>query len=161
VRPLPHRALTSASAAHETPYGRAEVAWQRRDGRLTLKVTVPVGSTATVHVPGESEPALVGHGTHTWEVADPCAALAPLSGDATVRDLLDHPDALAAVVQAAGRYTDSRFDPVADEADLGRRLRAYLDAPLSGLAQALHRRAYGAGLQEFAERLEEALTPYR
>jgi alpha-L-rhamnosidase len=161
VRPLPHRALTSASAAHETPYGRAEVAWRRQDGRLTLEIQVPVGSTATVHVPGESEPALVEHGRHTWEVADPCPAPAPLAGDATVRDLLDHPEALAAVVRAAGRFTDSRYAAVTDEADLGHRLRAHLAAPLSSLPEALHRRAYGAGLQEFTERLEEALAPYR
>jgi alpha-L-rhamnosidase len=161
VRPLPHAALTSASAAHDTPYGRASVAWRRQDGRFTLDVEVPVGTVATVHVPGEPEPRSVEHGSHSWEVADPCAAPGALSADATVRELLDHPEALAAVVAAAGDYSDDRYSPVVDEADLGQRLEAYLDAPLSRVPSALHRRAYGTGMQELTQRLEEALTPYR
>ncbi|MET7899385.1 alpha-L-rhamnosidase C-terminal domain-containing protein [Streptomyces mirabilis] len=65
VRPLPGRALTSASARHLTPYGEAAVSWQRSDGRFTLRAVMPVGSTATVHIPGQ-EPVQVGHGTHAW-----------------------------------------------------------------------------------------------
>jgi alpha-L-rhamnosidase len=161
VRPLPHRALTSASAAHETPYGRASVAWQRRDGRLTLDVRVPVGAVATVHVPGEPEPVRVDHGSHSWEVADPCAEPARLSGDATIRDLLDHPEALAAVVSATSRFSDPRFTAIADEADAARRLKRHLDFPLSGLSDALHPRGFASGTEELAEPLEEALDPYR
>ena len=52
VRPAVARDLTAASARHRTPYGDAEVSWERSEGRLRLRVVVPVGATATVHVPG-------------------------------------------------------------------------------------------------------------
>ena len=69
VRPAPTRNLTSASARHRTPYGDAEVAWQRSEGQLQLRVVVPVGTTASVRIPGRSVPVRVGHGTHTWQTA--------------------------------------------------------------------------------------------
>jgi alpha-L-rhamnosidase len=77
VRPVPGGALTAASARHRTPYGEAAVSWERGGGRLTLRVEVPVGATATVHLPVRGEPApaplRVGHGHHEWKVADPLA----------------------------------------------------------------------------------------
>jgi alpha-L-rhamnosidase len=74
VRPLPGGDLVSASARHLTPYGEAAVSWHRAGGRLWLRVDVPVGTTATVHLPGEPAPVRVGHGHHEWQVADPLAA---------------------------------------------------------------------------------------
>jgi alpha-L-rhamnosidase len=62
-RPRPGGGLTAASAAHETPYGRAEIAWSIADGELTVDVTVPTGTTATVDLPG-CEPRMVGSGRH-------------------------------------------------------------------------------------------------
>ncbi|MET9890426.1 alpha-L-rhamnosidase C-terminal domain-containing protein [Streptomyces sp. NPDC006465] len=35
-----------------TPYGLAEVAWERAEGELRVEVTVPTGSVATVVLPG-------------------------------------------------------------------------------------------------------------
>ena len=51
VAPRPGGGLARASAAHETPYGRAEVAWVRDRDRLEVDVLVPVGATATVRLP--------------------------------------------------------------------------------------------------------------
>jgi alpha-L-rhamnosidase len=83
VRPVPGGDLTAASARHRTPYGMAAVSWERGGGRLTLRVEVPVGATATVHLPVRGEPApaplRVGHGHHEWQVADPLAG-APSAG---------------------------------------------------------------------------------
>jgi alpha-L-rhamnosidase len=70
-RPLPGDDLVSAGARHHTPYGEAAVSWQRAGGSLALRVEVPVGTTATVHLPGEPAPVVVGHGQHEWRVADP------------------------------------------------------------------------------------------
>ncbi len=54
VRPDARNEVTSASLGVDTVRGRASSSW-RRDGRsLRLTVTVPVGSTAEVHVPAES-----------------------------------------------------------------------------------------------------------
>ncbi|WP_307859057.1 glycoside hydrolase family 78 protein [Desertivibrio insolitus] len=66
--PRPGGGLTHASAEHETPYGRAAVAWRLEDGTLSVEVTVPTGSGGMVELPG-SEPVIVGSGTHTFEAA--------------------------------------------------------------------------------------------
>src|SRR5215212_9755927 len=101
VRPIPHHRMTSAEARHLTPYGEAASSWRRADGRLTLDVRVPVGARATVYVPGTDDPVDVGHGTHSWEVADPCAEPALPGRGATVRDVVDSPQAWRDVVAAA------------------------------------------------------------
>ncbi|XVV10130.1 family 78 glycoside hydrolase catalytic domain [Actinoplanes sp. CA-131856] len=71
VHPRPTPELTSAAATHLTPYGKASVSWHRSAGHLRLDVSVPVGASAEVHVPGEDRPVTVGHGDHRWLVADP------------------------------------------------------------------------------------------
>ena len=63
--PQPGGGLTRASASHETPYGRASIAWSITDGTLTVEVVVPTGSDATVQLPG-GEPVAVQSGTHTF-----------------------------------------------------------------------------------------------
>jgi alpha-L-rhamnosidase len=75
VRPIPGGGLTYASARHLTPYGEAAVAWRREDGRFHLDVTVPVGASARVHVPGQ-DPVAVGHGKHAWSAEDPVTTCA-------------------------------------------------------------------------------------
>jgi alpha-L-rhamnosidase len=124
VAPRPPRALTAASARHRTPYGEAAVAWRRADGRFTLRVTVPVGATATVYVPGAG-PETVGPGTHDREVADPCAAPEP---PRTVRDVLDDEPLWSRVVAAV---------PDRDEVAVAARLSRYLDVPAAGLVDVL------------------------
>jgi alpha-L-rhamnosidase len=67
IAPRPGGGLTHASAAHETPYGRAEVSWVRRDGRLEVDVVVPIGATATVRLPDPAwTEAEVGPGRHRF-----------------------------------------------------------------------------------------------
>ncbi|WP_307847832.1 glycoside hydrolase family 78 protein [Streptomyces durocortorensis] len=65
VRPRPGGGLSRARAAHDTPYGRAEVSWRRTEGRLTVEVTVPPGCEAVVDLPG-LEPVTVGAGMRTF-----------------------------------------------------------------------------------------------
>jgi hypothetical protein len=73
-----------------------------------------------------------------------------------VRDLLDHAEAWQAVVDVAVRHTE-----VTDELDVIRRVTAHLDGPLSRLPAALGPHGFAHGGSALAERLEEALTPYR
>lgn len=129
VRPLPGSRLTRAAARHLTPYGEARVAWKRSDGSFRLTVTVPVGATATVHLPGERAPIDVRHGDHEWTVDDPYAEAEGLPADATIRQLLDHESSWDAVVEAA-----VRAEVVADDAQLAARLERHLDAPATSLA---------------------------
>jgi alpha-L-rhamnosidase len=70
VRPRPGGGLTTARAAHATPYGQAEVRWERSSEQLTVHVLVPPGTTATVHLPGvPDEPIEAGPGRHTFSCA--------------------------------------------------------------------------------------------
>ncbi|KJQ53428.1 glycoside hydrolase family 78 protein [Microbacterium sp. SA39] len=66
--PKPGGGFTHARAAHETPYGRAEIAWRLDGETLRVDVTVPTGSTATVQLPG-GETFEVGSGSHSLEGA--------------------------------------------------------------------------------------------
>ncbi len=52
VRPDFGCGLTWVRTRHETVYGTAAVFWTRKSDGLTLEVTVPAGTTATVHLPG-------------------------------------------------------------------------------------------------------------
>lgn len=76
VRPVPSSALTHAYARHLTPYGEASVGWHRQDGVLTVRLSVPVGVTADVVLPGPDNGVAIGetqqvaHGEHVWQVTD-------------------------------------------------------------------------------------------
>ncbi|WP_326824775.1 glycoside hydrolase family 78 protein [Streptosporangium sp. NBC_01756] len=86
VRPRPGGGLTHARATHVTPYGRAEVSWERSGGRLTLHVLVPPSTTATVHLPGEpDEPIEAGPGRHVFHCAFRNPADDPVSADGGIR----------------------------------------------------------------------------
>ncbi len=68
--PQPGGGLTSASARHRTPYGEASIAWRAEDDRLAVEVTVPVGATGVLELPGLPAETL-GHGTHRRETEVP------------------------------------------------------------------------------------------
>jgi alpha-L-rhamnosidase len=58
VAPRPGGGLASAKSAYETPYGGAVSDWSISGGKLTLRVTVPAGASATVRVP-TAQPAAI------------------------------------------------------------------------------------------------------
>jgi len=62
VQPRPGGSITAASAAHDTPYGRARSAWTRSGARFELAVDVPPNTTATVRMPGASLAAMTEGG---------------------------------------------------------------------------------------------------
>jgi alpha-L-rhamnosidase len=64
IEPVPGGDLTSASAAHESPYGRIESAWTRLRDDFELIVRVPPGTSAEVTLPG-SAPRTIGPGVAT------------------------------------------------------------------------------------------------
>ncbi|MFD7872690.1 family 78 glycoside hydrolase catalytic domain [Streptomyces sp. NPDC059766] len=51
IAPRPGGGLTSANSTYETPYGSASSSWSISAGRLELRVTVPVNTSAAVSVP--------------------------------------------------------------------------------------------------------------
>jgi alpha-L-rhamnosidase len=51
LRPLPGGRLTWARAEQETVRGQVACGWSIADGRITVTVTVPPGSTAVLEIP--------------------------------------------------------------------------------------------------------------
>ena len=92
----PRRGLTSASAALDTPYGRAAAGWQLTDGRLRLRVTVPVGATAEVVLPSGATHEVVA-GSH--EFAEPfevdAVTARTFTIDSRMADIVDDKQAMA------------------------------------------------------------------
>jgi alpha-L-rhamnosidase len=70
IEPRPGGGISWARTAHRTPYGLAEVAWERAEGELRVDVTVPTGSVATVVLPG-LEPREIECGRHRFVVPHP------------------------------------------------------------------------------------------
>ncbi|GID17897.1 alpha-L-rhamnosidase [Paractinoplanes abujensis] len=153
VRPLPTGQLNRATARHLTPYGEASVTWTRDGGQLRLDVVVPVGATATVHVPGRAEPIVVGHGRHDWTVQDPYGQEGARPAEPSIRQLMDHKpswDKVVALAAEAGVATD--------EADLAGRLERYLGAPATELAGAATAHGFIPGGDVLAARLQTLLS---
>ena len=50
-KPMPPKDVTFASYSNITPYGLAAISWKKDEGSMTIDLTVPVGSTATVWIP--------------------------------------------------------------------------------------------------------------
>jgi hypothetical protein len=87
VQPVPGGGLTSAAAAHESPYGRIESSWTVERGLLSLDVTVPPGTTAEVILPGR--PARrAGPGRHSFQGPARAQAVLPRAGARHDRDRL-------------------------------------------------------------------------
>jgi alpha-L-rhamnosidase len=60
-RPQPVADVSFAEYSNETPFGRAGIQWKTEDGRFSMDVEVPVGSSATVFVPA-GDPGAVTEG---------------------------------------------------------------------------------------------------
>jgi alpha-L-rhamnosidase len=53
IKPTVVSGLEWVECHHDSPYGRIASEWKREGGTLSLKVTIPVNTTATVHVPAQ------------------------------------------------------------------------------------------------------------
>jgi len=152
VEPRPGAGLTSAGARHHTPYGEASVAWERDGELLTVELTVPVGATATVRLPGQDE-LTVSHGSHRWQVPDPCRVSAPRA-PRTVRDVFDDPAIWAEVVSVTGAAGIA-----ADEAAIAKRLTPFLDAPAGELVERLFAHGPHQARDLLIKQLQPLFTP--
>jgi len=62
IRPTPGGGLTWAQATIGSPYGNITSSWKLVDGRLTLDVTIPANTTATVVLPVKAGQAVTESG---------------------------------------------------------------------------------------------------
>jgi alpha-L-rhamnosidase len=109
VAPHPLAGLDFARTAHETPYGRASVGWERIGDTVVVDAVVPANTTATVRLPGADEAFDVGSGTHRWEIAAPASsnggARGPVGLHTPLAQIIDDPEAYQAL-DAAFRERD-------------------------------------------------------
>ncbi|MDR3183075.1 MAG: glycoside hydrolase family 78 protein [Planctomycetaceae bacterium] len=69
IRPQFVKECDWAEASVESPYGKIVSRWERGGDSVTLNVTVPANSTATVILP-DREPVSVGTGVHRFQVKE-------------------------------------------------------------------------------------------
>ncbi len=67
LRPLFIPQLSSATATLETPYGKASSAWQKSNNQISLTLTIPPNTTATLELPQQPRQTLTPR-THHIEV---------------------------------------------------------------------------------------------
>jgi alpha-L-rhamnosidase len=65
IKPQPLGDLTWVKAHHDSPHGRIVSEWQREGDRLTMDVTIPVNTTATVYVPAKAAEGVTESGKPT------------------------------------------------------------------------------------------------
>jgi len=61
-KPQPANDVSYASYANQTPFGLASVRWEKKNGKFTMDIIVPVGSTATVYIPASKASELTESG---------------------------------------------------------------------------------------------------
>ena len=69
LRPQPDTTgkLTFARGHYDSMYGRIESSWERRDGKVVYRFTLPANTTATLYLPGQ-QPKEITSGTHQFEM---------------------------------------------------------------------------------------------
>jgi alpha-L-rhamnosidase len=72
IKPHPGGEMNNVSASHDSPYGKVSSAWEIRDGKFTLKVQIPVNTSASVFVPTTGSTVILSDSG--IEAADPQAA---------------------------------------------------------------------------------------
>lgn len=140
VEPRPGGGLTHAAAEHDTPHGRARVAWHiGDDARFTLEATVPAGTTARVVLPRHPEGHIdeVGPGDHAWSYA--WAGDDAIDPASPVRGLRLRTELWAALDAAVLRHVGVELDTLDQllDASLTETL-AFADAAYPELAADLH-----------------------
>jgi alpha-L-rhamnosidase len=117
IAPLPGGKLTFATTAHETGYGRVDVAWRRetnadRDDTMTIDVVIPDGTTAEVVLPDHPDGAVehIGPGRHSWRYAVPPPRPEILTLDTPMRAIQEHPAVSRAVWSVLIRHVPMLAD---------------------------------------------------
>lgn len=95
IAPAVTQHLDRARASTRTPYGTVTSEWHRTGGRLTLGVTIPVGSTATVRVPARDPEAVTERGRRLSLAGAPPEGITAVSVE----------DGAVVVRVGSGRYT--------------------------------------------------------
>ncbi|NUP30962.1 MAG: family 78 glycoside hydrolase catalytic domain [Streptomycetaceae bacterium] len=93
IAPRPGGGLTHATVEHDTVHGRVSVAWRIAGAHVTVRVTLPEGTAASVELPLHPEGLAVnvGGGDHAWEydLPEPYGTRPTFGMDTPLRTLAD------------------------------------------------------------------------
>ncbi len=67
IRPMLTVGMTSVRATLDCPYGEIVSAWTCKDGKITVDVTIPANTTATIILPEKEDVIEVGSGQYHYE----------------------------------------------------------------------------------------------
>ncbi len=120
IQPIIGGKITSARAKLATPYGLAECRWSIAGGQMDLTATIPPNTTASVYLPGKTDPLEVGAGTHRWQVPfeQPVPDRAPITMESTIDQLIDDPVAYARVMGVLAEYNHELTDRLQQQVDM-------------------------------------------
>ncbi|GAD34269.1 hypothetical protein MTS1_01631 [Microbacterium sp. TS-1] len=107
IQPWFVSSLEHASVTHDTPRGRASVAWERDAAhreRVRVHARVPHGVTALVDL-GDRAPFEAGAGIHTWNATAGVRAPAAIGVDSDLTAIADTPDACALVSRSIAEHS--------------------------------------------------------
>ena len=68
-RPEPVNEISYASYSNNTQFGKCAISWKKENGKFTMDITVPVGSTATAFVPAADIKSVTESGTEIKKAA--------------------------------------------------------------------------------------------
>lgn len=93
--------LTHVHALRETPYGKLACGWTCKDGTITVEVTVPVNTTAILHLPEKESPVTLGSGKYVYRYpTSTCLEKQKYSMDTTIGELIQNPLAVKCMAEA-------------------------------------------------------------
>ena len=106
IAPRPIGGVDSVTTKHDGPYGPIVVSWAKDGNALTVSAEVPPNSSAVVALPASDE-FEVGSGRHEWtvEVNDVARVPFQITAETQLTEVIDDPEALAAVLDAYGRVS--------------------------------------------------------
>ena len=95
IKPLFVQGIEEAKVSLKTPYGEILSAWECRNGKISVKVSIPANTTALLHLPEKEEAVELGSGDYAYEYGTH-TSLRKLrfTMDSTLGDLMAEPQGL-------------------------------------------------------------------
>ena len=69
IKPVLTKSITEVKAEFESMYGTIKSAWTCKGGKITIHISIPANTTATIILPEQSEVIEVGSGDYNYEYA--------------------------------------------------------------------------------------------
>jgi alpha-L-rhamnosidase len=110
IKPAVVGDLTWVKCHHDSPYGRIVSNWKREGQKLTMEVTIPANTTATVHVPVASKPGEDGPAKDATGVTESGKSADQAKGVKFLR--MEHGAAVYAIGSGTYRFGSSLTDTV-------------------------------------------------